>query len=287
METIVAGTQNTLGTVGVLENGTLNSVQGGSIVALDGILDLARGNISGMTHVNKFGRAVAGVQTTSTDIWDRADATPTQQIWVAPTQARVHDIASTVNGDTAAGTGARTMEVFGLTDWDTAETSEVVILNGTAGTQTSNSYVVIHRMKVLTKGADHVNAGVITATAQTDSTVTAQINVDEGQTQMAIYGFPSIQTAYVTQFYSTINRQSASAAAVNFSLVFNPEPQTELTNFQVKNTRGLQSTGASSGNFPFLPYAKFTGPGILKVQGIASAADVEASSGFDIILVDN
>lgn len=250
-------------------------------------LEVSKGNITGHTTVNKFGRAPTGIQTTATDVWDRATAAPLQQIWIAPTQARIHQIVSSDVGDTSGGAGARTIKVYGLTGWGTAEVSEDITMNGTTNVATSNSYVIIHRMKVLTKGATNVNIGAITATADTDGTVTAQMNDAEGQTQMAIYGIPSTQTAYMSRYYGTINKSSGAATTVNFSLLVNPEPDAELINFLVKNTRGLQSTGTSSDTWHYNSHFKIPGPAIIKVQGKASSADVEASSGFDLILIDN
>jgi len=252
-------------------------------------LEVARGNVSGMSKVNKFGRAPSGVQTTLTDIWDRADSTPTQSVWVAPTTARVHAIVSTSTSDDGdpAGVGARTIQVYGLTSWSTAETSEVITLDGTTPVNTSNSYVIIHRMKVLTKGATNVNVGVITATAATDGTVTAQINAGEGQTQMAIYGIPSTKTAYMRSFYGTVNKSSGTLATINFCIKVNPEPDAEPINFLTKNTRGVQSTGTSSGIFEFEPPFTISGPAIIKVSAEASSNDIEASAGFDLYLEDN
>ena len=157
---------------------------------LDFVLETARGNILGVTTYNKFGRNTdidAGV---TADIWDGGYTGDVSLIWVAPTQARIHDIKSSSSDDASAGVGARTILIFGLTDWDTAESTENITLNGTSNVATSNSYVIIHRMRVLTKGATSVNVGVLTATAQSNNTITAQINAGQGQTQMAILAYP-------------------------------------------------------------------------------------------------
>jgi hypothetical protein len=77
----------------------------------DFALEVAKGNIPGHTSVNKYGHAKDGLQTTATDIWDRADAAATQQIWVAPTQARLHTISCVNSLDTSGGTGANTVRV--------------------------------------------------------------------------------------------------------------------------------------------------------------------------------
>jgi hypothetical protein len=249
-------------------------------------LEAARGRVPGVATLNKFGRAQSGVQTTSTDIWSRADAAATQQIWVAPTTARVHAIVSTSASDAAAGVGARTVRIQGLTAWNTAEATETVTLNGTTPVNTVNSYVIIHRMKVLTCGATDINVGTISATAATDGTITAIISPSQGQTQMAIYGVPSTQSLYMTRFYAYMNDPNASTR-VDAQLRVNDNPDVQLTNFINKFDLQLFNSGSSTDDISFNIPIKFSGPCIIKVQAIANIADVDMSAGFDGYLVTN
>ena len=251
-------------------------------------LEVAKGNVAGHSKINKFGAAPDGGQTTYTDIWDRADATPTQQVWTAPTQARVHAIVSTSTDDDAGtGQGAWTIRVYGLASWSASETSEDVTMDGQVGVNTSGSYVIIHRMKVLTSGTNGPNVGNITATAASDATVTAQISIGRGQTLMAIYGWPSTQTLYVTAYYASLHKAQGAASSCEFDLWVNPEPGTNAATWLVKQHRGLQSTGANESTFPFDPPASFAGPGIIKLTALSSVADMDVSGGFNAYVVDN
>ena len=246
----------------------------------DYALEVARGNVNGVSHINKFGRNT-DVDATVEDVWDGGG------VWVAPTTARIHDIVSTSTSDDGdpAGVGARTLRIYGLTSWDSAEVSEDITLNGTTNVATTNSYVIIYRMKVLTKGATNVNVGVITATAQTDSTVTAQINIGEGQTQMAIMGVPSTQTAYMTNYWGNLDK--ATAAIVDLAIRVNPEPDTELTQFLVKHNAGVDSDATTYFQHFFQPYFKIEGPAIIKLDAAASTVNIDVSAGFDLFLVNN
>ena len=254
-------------------------------------LEIAAGRIDGKSPVNKFGRAPFGIQQTATDIWDRADATPTQQIWVAPTQARIHDIVSTSTDDDGApvGIGARTIQVFGLTAWNADEENEILTMNGTTNVPTTKSYVIIHRLEILTKGASGPNVGVITATAQTDGSISAQINAGIGQTQMAIYGVPSTKIAYVTCYYASLldaGGTPSTVNAVNLKLLVNTSPDVELLSFITKHQNGLSNTANSYIPHQPNPYLRYAGPAIIKLNATAFAEDSDVSGGFDIILED-
>lgn len=258
--------------------------------ASDYFLEIAAGErvlLNRISHVNKFGHAPNGAQGVDTDVWDRADSTPTQSIWVAPTQARAHTIASTDEGDTGGGAGARTIRIYGLTGWDSVETSEDIIMNTGSPPVTDKAYVIIHRMKVLTKGPTKANIGTITATAAIDGTITAVILPGQGQTQMAVYGIPSTQIAYMTSYYASIPISETAGDGIKIILRVNPEPHAELLNFLVKHTKGLINTGTSDLIHYFKPYFKISGPAIIKIQAIAESVDTDISAGFDLILVNN
>lgn len=251
-------------------------------------LQVARGLVTGVSRVNKFGAAPEGVQVTATDIWSRADSAATQQIWLAPTAARVHAIVSSSTDDDGSpvGNGARTIRIYGLQTWSSAETSEDITLNGTTPVNTANSYVIIHRMKVLTSGATAINVGTITATAATDGTITAVIAIGDGQTEMAIYGVPSTQTFYLKRWGAAIGKGNTTIA-VNFKLLVNENPNVQTTNYLRKDDVNLVSTGTSGVSRVYDIPPSFSGPCIIKVQAMASAADTDATSGFDAYIVTN
>jgi len=260
--------------------------------ASDSFLDIARGNVTGASSVNKFGRSSDLDTSVNTDIWSRANSTDNQVVWTAPTEARLHSIVSTSDEDSgpdgvvAEGTGAKTIRVYGLTSWSTTETSEDLTLDGTTAVNTSNSYVIIHRLQVLTSGsnANGPNVGQITATAATDATVTAQIEAAEGQTQMAIYGISSADELYLVDYYASIVKGGGSAA-VAIDFLVNTTPDVQLNNFRLLHSIGIENSGSSYARQEFTPYLKVTGPAILKVRGNSTSNNQFVDAGFDAIKI--
>ena len=256
----------------------------------------AQGGISGTSTINKFGRNTEIDSNATADIWDggkTVGALPagTSLIWVAPTAAAKHDITSTSTDDDGSpmGDGARTIRIFGLPDWDIAEVSEVITMNGTGNVETTNNYVIIYRAQVLTKGATNVNVGTITITAKSPSatTITARIEVGKGQTQMAIFAIPSIQKFYIDRFYANVNKAGGASGQVDVALLVNPEPDAELTNFLTKHTFGLEKVGTTAFLIPFTTPKTIDGPAIIKVQVASATNDMDVSAGFDGLVVDN
>jgi hypothetical protein len=254
--------------------------------AKDFLLEVARGLYDNISYINKFGRSPNVDSGVDTDIWNRANATDNQVIWIAPTAPRRHNIVSTSTNDINGGTGARTLRVFGLKDWNSSPVTEVVTMNGTTDVSTVNDYVILYKMEVLTKGSTSSNVGTITATAEGDDTITAQIQPDVGQNQMAIFGIPSIQNCYVFSYYASFLKSGGATGSVDISIKVNPEPDVEPINFITKHTHGLISTGTTHFQHQLHPYLKIPGPAVIKIQGNGSVANLDVSAGFNAIIVN-
>ena len=130
--------------------------------------------------------------------------------YVFPTSASTMTLVSTVNTDTA------TITIVG-TDASYNLISENLVLNGTTGVTTVNSYFRINNISVSTGSATNPS-GVITLAVST--TIYAQINTQTvngatasiGSSQMGIYTVPNGYTFYGYRYgaYSSFNGNSAN-----------------------------------------------------------------------------
>jgi len=255
-------------------------------------LEVALGNVTGYTKVNKFGETTNADSGTATDVWD---GSVTTAIWVPPTAARVHAIASTsdVDSDTggvvAQGAGLRTVKIYGLKTWGTAESSETVVMDGTTAVNTANSYVIIHRMHGVTWGANGVNTGVITATAATDATVTAQITAAQNQTQMMIYGVPSTQTIQIGKLIAQVVDGTGVTARANGEVLMMTDPATDVANNTAWTNK--ENFTAIEGQNPWTHEYEVpkscTGPCIVKMQVTSNANNTVVIAAMDAYIVDN
>jgi hypothetical protein len=246
---------------------------------------VSHGTVEGYSTINKYGQALDCDNGVDTDIWDGADGVTSTDIWVAPTTARVHDLVSASANDDGdpVGTGMRTVKVCGLTGWGAAETSEIVTLNGTSNVATANSYVIIHRMIGQTFGSGGTNAGIITATAQTDGTITAAIQAAEGQTLMAIYGIPSTQRLHIV--YLRTGVLLAAGAEGDITLLVKQNADQSDAGF-VTRERGEFSDSSPFSRRYGVPKA-IEGPAIAKVQVKTNTNGCVVSAVFDGYLVDH
>lgn len=112
-------------------------------------------------------------------------------------------VSSESANDTAAGTGARTVQIVGI-NGDGSEHTETITLNGQTGVSTTQTYTEIQSITVLTAGSGGVNAGQLyvgtgTVTAGVPATVYGHVAVGDNQSLTGHFTVPLGYTAYLTK----------------------------------------------------------------------------------------
>ena len=205
------------------------------------------------------------------------------------TTATVLKVSSSSTADTSAGTGARTVELFGL-DTDYNEINETITLNGQTAVNTTKEYLRINRMIVRSAGSGGANAGVIyagtgTVTTGVPANVYASINGVTGANQslMALWTVPAGYTAYILQ-YDISNGTTSNTPAV-CKLVLAVRPYGEV--FQSKDVKSLTTGMHIEETFP-IPI-KIEEKSDIEVRALSSSASVsfDISAGLEIIYIKN
>lgn len=105
------------------------------------------------------------------------------------TTARTLSIVSTSADDDSGGNGANSVRIWGIdANWD--EQIVDVVLDGTTPVVTTETWLGVNRISITLAGSGLTNAGIITATATTDLTVQAQIEIGVSVTQHMFFFIP-------------------------------------------------------------------------------------------------
>ena len=244
-------------------------------------LQVARGQVAYHESVYKFGNNAEVANSTET-VWQQGG------LYSYLSAASVLKVSSSSANDTSAGTGARTVELFGL-DGDYNEINEVVTLNGQTAVNTTQSYLRINRMIVRSAGSGGYNAGIIyagtgTVTTGVPANIYATINGDgTNQTLMALWTVPAGYTAYLMQYDVSNGTTSNTPAVCKMTLVARPYGEV----FQSKDVKSL-TTGMHIENTLVVP-VKFAEKTDIEVRAVSSSASVtfDISAAFEIIYIKN
>ena len=203
--------------------------------------------------------------------------------------ATVLKVSSSNTADAEAGTGARTVELFGL-DADYNEINETVTLNGQTAVNTTKEYLRINRMIVRSAGSGGQNAGIIyagtgTVTDGVPANKYATINGVQGSNQslMSLWTVPSGYTAFLMH-YDISNGTSTNTPAV-CKVILSIRPYGEV--FQSKDVKSL--TNGMHIEETFSVPIVITEKSDIEVRGISSSASVsfDLSAAFEIIYIKN
>ncbi len=244
----------------------------------DYLIEVGYGNVAGTQVIQQFGRNPdTDTATTPEDVW------PPGGVWVPPTTGRIHDVVSDSASDTSAGTGAQTVLVKGL-DASGNEQQETVTMNGVTNVPTSGTYTMIYAFTVATAGSGESNAGIITATAQTDATVTAHMAVGVNRASQAIYQIPTGKTALILGWYADVDGGSGQSSSAIFRLVSRPSGGV----FEAISIISATTAGSSIFTFKFEAPQTYPAGTIIKVQTVlVDANNVGASAGFELLVTDD
>ena len=241
----------------------------------DFYFQVAKGTIDNHFVINKFGINL-NISSDTQDIWEGGGFYP----W--PASATTTTIVSTNTNDTSAGTGARTVQVYGLIDtsgvWTKAD--ETATMNGTTAVTLSNSYIRVFRAIVRTAGSSGENAGDLQI--KHSSTVIAEITSAFNQTLMAIYTTPSNTTSCIVDWYSEVSRVAGATGAKFAQMQLRIRPFGEV--FQVKDVRLSTSDSAPVRGLK-APVVVFGEKTDILVRADSDSQNTGVSAGFQIVEV--
>ena len=241
-------------------------------------LQIARGQIAYHKSIFKFGFN-PDVDDSLETIWAEGG------LYSYLSAATVLKISSSSTNDTSAGTGARTVTLFGLNaNYD--EISETIILNGQTAVNSTLSYLRIYRMTVDTAGSGGENAGVIyagtgTVTSGVPANKYATIAIGDNQTLMALWTVPRGYTAYLSQTDVTAaTTQNNKYATVHF---------VARENGGVFQAKDKFVKAESSHNQQYDIPLKFEEKTDLEFRcvGDSAGADIAISASMDIVYIQN
>lgn len=142
-------------------------------------------------------------------------------LWTPMTASQTLSVVSSSANDTAAGTGARTITIFGINGTTKKAQTEVVTLNGTTPVTTSLSYIYgLNRISLATAGSGGVNAGNITVTGSTSLTTQAYMPAGAGATQQALFCVQTGHTALADWLWINVNKVSGSSPIVTIKAYY-------------------------------------------------------------------
>ena len=250
----------------------------------DFMLDVSRGLVTGLSEIHISGENDEIDSGVTADIWDGGITLANggdSLIWVPPTAARIHQIDSSSTNDDVGQSGVTEIEVHGL-DANYNEIEELVTMNGTTDVPTVNAYIMIDTIHCTKPDSDTVsNAGIIKATADTDSTVTCRVNVGNNRSQHGVYQVPAGHSAFIYDFTGHILRAGGASALADIRLCIRPFGGL----WQIFEVASLESAGSSDFEETFTPPLPLKAKSWIKMQATSSTNNAAISSGLDMVLV--
>jgi hypothetical protein len=230
---------------------------------------VAQGQVPGYSSFSIFGYN-PDLDQTEESVWPDGGQVP------HPTTDSQLTIVSTSANDDSAGTGARTVYIEGL-DENYAVVSETVVMDGTTGVTTTNSYMYVNKFYVATVGSGGVNAGEITA--KVGATLYDLIATGFNNRTTAHYCVPAGYTAYLSEGVFTAGQNSGSTGVTGYLKQHGPDGVVRVGAVVAINNGSVQYDFAN----PYVVPEK----NCVGATAVGSANNNLVSAYFNILLVQN
>lgn len=188
-----------------------------SVRSISDEIDIARGLRRGYFIRNAFGRNPdIDTGTVPEDLWNGGGV---YTGFPTGSAEKVTVVSSSVN-DTSAGSGARTVKIFGL-DANYALQEETVTLNGQSLVDSVNTYTRIYRARVITSGSSNTafNAGTITIAHKiTTANIFCVMPIGYNQTAIGIYTIPANNIGLLRSFRVFIDKTAGGSPTAQGAL---------------------------------------------------------------------
>jgi hypothetical protein len=200
--------------------------------------------------------------------------------------AATFTLSSTSANDAAAGTGARTVLISGVgADW--VRQTETVTLNGLTGVSTAKTWMIIHRLEVITAGSSGwhegtVYAGTGTITTGKPAVVEALLSraggIGENRSEMGFFPVPADHELLLLDASTgvTSNKQLTAGLYVKPNI---PDG--------VFSVRGKRNSLAVPIVEELRTPARIPEKTIIEARGFVDAGDADVTFDFQAILIDN
>ena len=250
---------------------------------------MARDCVDGIKMVHKFGASTVIPTTLSPVTTSLTYPTPT-----VPTALEIVSDSTDDNGTTSPlGSGALSVDVHGLTDWNGTQVIETVTLNGTTPVALTNSFLRVYRMKIAGSGsyANSVtpsHSSVITLQevggAITWGVITNAGGFGLGQSEIACFSVPAGQTAFMT--HADVLVGTSKTVDVIFYYRGNTDVVTApFAPMQSKIVMRNLQIGAQVN--PVTPYGAFRGPCDIGWMASSSVGTSSVEIDFEVILIND
>lgn len=245
-------------------------------------LEIAKGSISGVDFVHKFGRNpdIANAPGTFEAIWNGGG----DYTGFDATQAEILEVFSSSTADVSgAGVGAHTITLTKALDANFIETpSETLELNGTTSVYTSGAYIRSSRAIVNTAGASGVNIGQITARQSgTTANVMMVMPAEYNQTMIACDTIPSGTQGYLTSWFAGLSAKKTGIS--NIRLLMRPSGGV----FNVKEEFAIATVGNSYVHRVYdVPKNSISALTDIKIMADSNVASQGIAAGFDLIIIN-